>query len=193
MTASAALWSRPRLRPSRGHDQGQRHRLARPPDGQVSSADPMPRPLAMEGGRRDIFLHPDAQQGLLHDPRVDALQPPIPPAHGLAQKVHGRPGHPFVGHHVPPGPDESQPGDPQVGEKARDGVDVGVGPPPDRHDGAFDGGVVLGHRAVLPEVVLELMRYPVVGQLGSLFEPPTAICPATHRDGSEDREVGGGR
>ena len=121
--------------------------------------------------RRDRFLHPDAQHGLVHDPGRLALQPVVPPAQRFLKEPDGRPGHAEMRILVRPGPDQPLARYVEPRQQAENGVAIAVGPAADGVHGAADAREVLADRAVLPVGIATLMLQP-------LGQPQAAVLEA---------------
>ena len=95
----------------------------------------------------------------------------VPPAQAFLQEADARARLGEMRIAVRPRPDQPLLRAGEAGEQPRDGVGVAVGPAADGIDGAGDVGVVLAHRAVLPERVAALVLQPVVDQQRLVLQP----------------------
>ena len=129
--------------------------------GPARLAYPAPGAEGMVAARRDAVLHPDPVGGLVQDSVVHVLQPAIPPPQGLVRISHHGAGRGLVHVLVSPGSDEALAGGREAREQARHRIGIGVGPAAHRVHRDLDVGVVLAHRAVLPEVVAGLVAQPL--------------------------------
>ena len=159
---------------------------------------PPPLPHLVESLRRRRVLHPGAEHRLVHDPRVDALQPVVPPAHALLEEADARPGKRVVGERVRPRADEALARNGESFKHPRHRVRVAVDPAADRVDGDVDRGVVLADRAVLPVGVAPLVPEPGLDPVIRTFEPfepglvpPVAVEPRIGRARVPDQHRGG--
>ena len=115
--------------------------------------------------------HPGAQHRLVHDARVAALQPMVPPAQHLLQEADLRPGPREMRIGMRPRSDQPLARRRQMLEQARDGIGVAVGPAADRIDRTLDRGVVLAHRAVPPIGVAMRMLQPALEEQRQPAQP----------------------
>src|SRR4029450_9624000 len=111
---------------------------------------PAGRPDLVARTRLDRVLHPDPQHPLVHDPRVDSLEPVVEPPDALLEEPDARSREGIVRKRMRPRPDEPFPRHGKTFEQTRHGVRVAVDESADRVDGTLDRTVVLADRAGLP-------------------------------------------
>src|SRR4026209_1283386 len=92
-------------------------------------------------GRR--ILHPHPEHRLVHDARLFALEPLVPPADALLQETDLRSGLGEMWIFVRPGADQLLPGTFEIGNEPEDGIGIAIRPAADRIDRALDGAPVL--------------------------------------------------
>src|SRR2546422_4286100 len=109
---------------------------------------------------RDALLHPDTQHRLRHNPRVDTLQPLIPPAQRLLQESDGRTGHAVVRIEMCPRTDQAFAGTLERGQQRGNRVVVGIGPTAYGIDWAGDSAVVFTHGSMFPVIIPLAMFEP---------------------------------
>ncbi len=145
--------------------------------GEGHSGSATQRPSRISYAARGVgrVLHPGAEHRLVHDPRVDALQPVVPPADALLEEADARAGQGVVGERVRPRADEPLARNGEPFEKPWDGIRVAVHPAAHGVDRHVDGGVVLADGAVLPVRVAPLVPEPGLDPVVRAVEPPQPL------------------
>ena len=139
--------------------------------------DPAARPLGIVVSGRQRLLDPGPEQRSIRGAGRASEKPLPEPVDALLKEADSRSGDASLGKDVPPRADDAAPRSLQVGQQSWHGVGVRIRPATHHKHGDLDGRVVLGDRALAPELVATLVSDPVrkVGRREfEPFEPPRA-------------------
>ena len=110
--------------------------------------------------RGDMFLQEHRIGRLIHDARIDVLQPVIPPPQRMLKKSNRGPRDALLRVFMTPGSDEAFYGARKMGKHARHRVRIPIFPTTDRIDRTFDIRIVFTDGPMLPVFIASLMLHP---------------------------------